>query len=280
MKEITIEEFFFDVSLYKNIYIEKEIDEDDKKEIKPPKSISVRMEYSTLVSILNFHSMNSIEGYNAIKKCETTFAGEGSIGRGGVIRHPSDYDFIEVDIVCRRYETVYKYFLYIIDIDSGYVVQKIGQFPSLADLHLAKIKQYDKLLKDEATEFTKAIGLYAHGIGIGSFVYLRRIFENLIWNTAKEHKTDNEYKEFMTLRMDEKIKDLKDHLPSFLVENKEIYVILSKGIHELTEDECLGYFDAVKTGIEFILDQKLEQEKNKKKKEEAQARIKAIKSRL
>ena len=84
----------------------------------------------------------------------------------------------------------------------------------------------------------------------------------------------------MTLRMDEKIEDLKDHLPSFLVENKEIYVILSKGIHELTEDECLGYFDAVKTGIEFILDQKLEQEKNKKKKEEAQARIKAIKSRL
>ena len=277
MKEITIEEFFFDVSLYKNIYIEKEIDEDDKKEIKPPKSISVRMEYSTLVSILNFTSINSIEGYNAIEKCETTFTGD----RRYIdpTRHPDDI-CVEIKILCRRHGTVYKYFLQIYDIDSGYVVQKIGQHPSLADLHLAKIKQYDKLLKDEATEFTKAIGLYAHGIGIGSFVYLRRIFENLIWNTAKEHKTDNEYQEFMTLRMDEKIEDLKGHLPSFLVENKDIYVILSKGIHELTEEECLGYFDAVKTSIEFILDQKLEQEKNKKKKEEAQARIKAIKSRL
>ena len=40
------------------------------------------------------------------------------------------------------------------------------------------IKQYDKeLRKPDLKEFTRAIGLAANGVGIGSFVYLRRIFE-------------------------------------------------------------------------------------------------------
>lgn len=69
--------------------------------------------------------------------------------------------------------------------------------------------------------------------------------------------------------MDEKIKIIEDYLPEFLVENRSLYAILSTGIHDLTEDECLQYFEAVKIGIEQILDEKIIQ------KEKADKAVKA-----
>ena len=38
--------------------------------------------------------------------------------------------------------------------------------------------------------------------------------------------------------MDEKIVMLRTELPQFLVDNREWYGLVSKGIHELTEEEC------------------------------------------
>ena len=68
--------------------------------------------------------------------------------------------------------------------------------------------------------------------------------------------------------MDDKIKFLKGNLPAFLVENHSIYGILSKGIHELSEEDCKNYFTILRESIELILDEKLEQlQKDKKKKE-------------
>ena len=61
----------------------------------------------------------------------------------------------------------------------------------------------------------------------------------------------------MKARMDDKIQMVKDYLPEFLVENRTLYAILSKGIHDLSEDECLQYFETVKIGIEQILDEKI-----------------------
>ena len=160
---------------------------------------------------------------------------------------------------------------------------KIGQYPSIADFHIYEIKQYDKLLsKDVLKEFTKAIGLAANGVGIGSFVYLRRIFENLILESFEEAKQEGKVEEetFSRSRMDEKIELLEDYLPSFLVENKSIYSILSKGIHELDENTCLEYFETMKLGIEIILDQKLEKKKQKEKEEEAKKRIAQLNGKL
>ncbi|RXK82895.1 hypothetical protein [Filimonas effusa] len=60
-------------------------------------------------------------------------------------------------------------------------LQKVGQYVSIADIHISQIKAYDKVLsKDLLKEFIRAIGLAANGVGIGSYVYLRRIFESLL----------------------------------------------------------------------------------------------------
>jgi len=140
-------------------------------------------------------------------------------------------------------------------------ITKIGQYPSLADLATVEIQKYRKILGSERyAEFNRAVGLASHGIGIGAFVYLRRIFENLIEEAHKLEMASSGWNEelYQKGRMDDKISLLKRTLPEFLVKNKSLYSILSKGIHELGESECLSAFPITKLGIELILDEKLE----------------------
>jgi hypothetical protein len=174
------------------------------------------------------------------------------------------------------------YFYVYLDKASG-IFQKTGQFPSIADFHISQIKKYDKVLsKDSLKEFTRAIGLAANGVGIGSFVYLRRIFEQLIEEAHIKAKEDSGWDEdnYNRQRMAEKIGMLNHHLPDFLVENKSLYSILSVGIHSLKEEECLMYFETVKVGIELILDEKLEEFNKKKKIEEAKQKLAAVTNKI
>lgn len=148
-------------------------------------------------------------------------------------------------------------------------IQKIGQFPTILDLeNNTELNEYKKELGiDKGREFHKAIGLASHSVGVGSFVYLRRIFEDFIFqakNKAIEDKAITE-DDFIPKRMDEKIELLSNYLPHTLVEHKEYYSVVSKGIHELTEDECLKYFNTLKMGIEVILDEKIEARKKEEK---------------
>lgn len=163
----------------------------------------------------------------------------------------------EVVLVCSREKKHQLYFLFRV---RGRTMQKIGQFPSLASLNLYDVKQYSSVLKPEPfRELTKAIGLAAHGVGIGSFVYLRRIFEGLVEEAHMAARAEASWVEatYQQARMSEKIQLLASHLPTFLVENRVLYGVLSKGVHELSESECLAAFPAIKLGIEIILDAKL-----------------------
>ena len=114
----------------------------------------------------------------------------------------------------------------------------------------------------------KAIGLASHGIGIGAFVYLRRIVERLIEDAHKKSKENDNWDEdkYQRAKVTEKIKLLNvAHLPSFLIDNSHLYGILSKGIHELTEDECQKMFDTIMDCIEAILDEKIFEKEREKK---------------
>ena len=53
--------------------------------------------------------------------------------------------------------------------------------------------------------------------------------------------------------MSERVKMLDGYLPEVLINNTTIYGILSKGIHELSEEECRKYFPVVKECIYQIL---------------------------
>ena len=144
---------------------------------------------------------------------------------------------------------------------------KIGQYPSVADLVIPEIAKYKSILGKQYREFSKAVGLFAHGIGIGSFVYLRRIIENLVFDkynqVADELGISKE--DFEHLKFDIKIETLKDYLPKVLVTNKNVYGIVSKGVHELSEEECREMFPYIKAGIELMLDDLLAEKERKEK---------------
>jgi hypothetical protein len=167
--------------------------------------------------------------------------------------------------VCTRCEKHNLCFVFRVSKDK---IAKIGQSPSIADLHLPRINKYRKVLRnDQFRELSKAIGLHAHGVGVGAFVYLRRIFEDLIAEArlvaCKTQGWDEEA--YQRGRMDDKILRLADNLPAFLVENRSVYSILSSGLHELTEEECLGYFEPVEGAIELILSERLAQREREEK---------------
>lgn len=170
------------------------------------------------------------------------------------------YDFWRVQLVCRRKGEVLRFFV----LKGHKWCMKVGQHPSLVDIQFGPIsKKYSKVLDNESLFlFKRAVGLAAHGTGAGSFVYLRRIFEKLIRDTYSEHQDALTVtaEDFKGLHMTEKVDALKVFLPPQVVKMKPLYGVLSKGVHELSEEECLAYFGTMKLSIELILDAKIETE--------------------
>jgi len=249
MPKFTLEKFLFDIPIYTKI----QIDESNLPDFRS----------------LFYYNIADVEGYNPYTKMSTTYS----------MYSPLDKSFEKkggiqsVAIQCKRYGDILTYYCFW-DAESN-ILMKVGQYPSVADIHIGQIKQYDKLLpKEKLKEFTRAIGLAANGVGIGSFVYLRRIFEYLI------NETYNNEVDFQKTRMDEKINLLKDYLPPFLVQHKTMYSILSLGVHELDEDTCLAHFDTLKVGIEIILDEKLEEARKQKKIQEASKKLQLLNQNL
>jgi hypothetical protein len=135
--------------------------------------------------------------------------------------------------------------------DMTVTITKIGQWPSLADMASAKFAEYEKLISHEdLAELRRAVGLAAHGIGIGAFVYLRRIFERLV-----QRAEIGAGKDPTGLRMDERIAALAGVLPDFVVKNRKFYGIVSTGIHELSEQDCVEAFSVVEAAVLLMLDE-------------------------
>ena len=152
--------------------------------------------------------------------------------------------------------------LYVLFYRSSSDLTKVGQFPSKADMDFGAL---DEAHKELSTHFRRelgtAIGLYSHGVGIGAFVYLRRIFEQLVEEARQVAKEAGELDEevYDRSKMVDKIKLLSGHLPSRLVRSAHMYGILSKGIHELSEEECKAKFVLIRQAIHLILSQRHEE---------------------
>lgn len=220
-----------------------------------------------------FYDHIRIDGYNPFRSVESTFQ----------LRYPIDASHVcgeetrTLRFDCQRYEDS-MYVLVHFDEEKDYI-EKVGQYPSMADIHISQVKKYRKVLGESyIRDFTKAIGLAANGIGTGSYVYLRRIFEHLIVEIADEAIKNGEIKkeDFDSGRMDDRLKLLSSHLPEVVLENKPLYGVLSAGIHSLSEEDCLAYFPVVRTVVELILDERENQRQVEAKKKKAKEQLGGI----
>jgi len=190
----------------------------------------------------------------------STFKFGGSRGGGAGLKSDDDWmlkaGMFDIVMSCQRKGHQYVFSFYY----DGAELLKFGQLPSLEDIVGADIAKFRPLLRDGYfAELRRATGLASHGIGIGAFVYLRRIFEKLIHDHHRMLSDDGKAVEkFDRLRMDEKIDALKDVLPPALVRHKAAYGILSVGLHELDEDSCRKHFPVVRAAIIEILEQDLQ----------------------
>ncbi|MFR7934495.1 hypothetical protein ACSXCO_00430 [Clostridium perfringens] len=160
-------------------------------------------------------------------------------------------------------------------LDNKLILKKIGQDPSFLELNFyeydnkyRKLKFYGQIKED----FKKSIHSYYDGLGIGAFIYLRRVLEKIIeykFNEVNNKLTKDEviYFKKKGQKFSEKVKILKEYLPEYLTANHQIYSILSEGVHKLSEEEVNKYFETIKKCIYIILDDLLyEQEQHKLRK--------------
>lgn len=233
------------------------------------------------------NKLKTLDSYCSICKKETTFISKQSDKHAlsETLAQISDTvigDELNLNIILSKFGTFQRVFkcprpqsdeshdqIFFFRVKDSKII-KVGQTPSIADLENRNINKYRELDENIYQELNRAIGLSSHGIGVGSFVYLRRIIEKHIVAPKIQDLIKNKQitvEEIYSSDFKKKIDILKDYLPPFLVDNKKIYSILSKGVHELEEQECRDFFPVLRTSIEIILDEQIEKmERDKKNK--------------
>lgn len=190
-------------------------------------------------------------------------------------RHPSTEEyykgkeyFVNITLRCAKCGEAHYYSL----LFKGNTVTKIGQYPSFSKSEVQNLRKYKNLISKYYPELTRSVNAYSQGMGVAAFVYLRRILEYLV---ESKYNGDASWKFIEKLKEVEKTEEI---IPEELSTVKEeIYSVLSKGIHEYEEDECMELYLAVKYVIERMLDIELERKSRLSKANEA---MKAIKSKL
>lgn len=261
-------EYFTNLPLYRRF--------DFQQDAKQTVGVSTKI-FNSLYSTTPF-DMYCVDcsSHSVFRPVERDYDGSWRIEGGQQVPNPQG-DF-RIDVVCSRNE-MHKAMMVIRVI--GTAVVKIGQYPSVADILTPDTKKYSKAIgPDLVKEWVRGIGLAAHGIGAGSYVYLRRVLEKLIESAYDRARTKDGWDEelYSRSRIAERIHLLKGELPEFLVDNRLTYSILSKGVHEMTEDECLRYFPVLNAAIELIGEELLAKVEYEKKRKETEPAIKRISS--
>ena len=155
---------------------------------------------------------------------------------------------------------------------DGKSICKTGQYPSFSRMETLSLRKYKNLISKYYTELTSAVNLYSQHLGIGAFVYLRRILEHLI--NAKYAKLPVQEGSSKFIEKLKAVEAAETVIPEELNEIKEqVYSVLSKGVHEYNEDECFELFDAVFYVVTSILDQELFKKEQAAKAESAKKAI-------
>ena len=133
-------------------------------------------------------------------------------------------------------------------------LQKYGERPRK---RLERNPVLQRFLKDDLDNYEKAVICLSYEYGVAAFAYFRRVVENninglldLVQEDAKSSGADTQVTAALAeLRKDspmsEKIKIANHALPAYLNPDglnplSRLYQVLSEGVHNLSEEECLS----------------------------------------
>lgn len=163
--------------------------------------------------------------------------------------------FLTYYLTCTNCSLPYTMYVSLEQKGTMFIVRKIGQLPSILDIHGFDFSIYKKQLEklDAYDDYKKADLSYTEHFYVGSFAYLRRIFEKMIhkYLSETEEKPDDNH-------MESKIKLIKNRFEPRIQDSlKNLYEVLSASIHELSEEQSKDFYVLLKA----IIDMQLEYEK-------------------
>jgi hypothetical protein len=147
------------------------------------------------------------------------------------------------------------------------VVQKIGQYPALT---IDIPKSLEKSLGENATIlYKKALVSRNQGYGMAAVAYIRRVVEDktddlieVVAKLAESHDVDPKTVEAVRAAItqrttyDNKLRIASTVMPKSLVPDGAnplgvLYDLVSQGIHDLSEEQCIAVADETKSVFEF-----------------------------
>jgi hypothetical protein len=163
-------------------------------------------------------------------------------------------------------------------------VQKIGEYPAYSPVTSRKV--YDLIGENHREMFLKGRRAELRGLGIGAFAYYRRIVDDQkeliidqLENVAKRlGATPDVLEVFASAKNEDQfsnaLKQIKDALPPALFVSGHnpltiLYDVLSDGIHDLSDEECLTHARTVRTLLIALADRMSEISKDEAKVKEA-----------
>ena len=164
------------------------------------------------------------------------------------------------------------------DVENTVVsMMKVGQNPAWS---IEMDKELEKMLGEHAEYYKRGLICESQSYGIGAYAYFRRITEDVIDELLEsildlvEEDEKEQYKEKLEQVKIEKIAEnkinlVKDLLPKSLQVDgmnplKKLYGVLSQGIHDETDEECMEKAEAIRGILVFLVNQVIRTKKDKK----------------
>lgn len=160
-----------------------------------------------------------------------------------------------------------------------YKVIKVGQYPdSLLFDRIVNAKIIDMLPKTVHDYYYNAAKAYTSDLHIAAFNYLRRVLEAIVQNGEKQCGIKPSKESKVKERIIVLVKN--DTLPNVLIEPgfNTLYSLLSRGIHELKEDECREQYHFLKDAIEIVLAHQLAEKEQAERKAKISKALNALNS--
>ena len=181
---------------------------------------------------------------------------------------------------CNKFQRIFLIAFHTEKKDKDYdslVLEKVGQYPAWS---IDMDKELEKMLGKHAEYYKRGLICESQSYGIGAYAYFRRITEDVIDELLEsildlvEEGEKEQYREKLEEAKREKIAEkkinlVKDLLPKSLqVEGmnplKELYGVLSQGIHDETDEECMEKAEAIRGILVFLVNQVIRTKTDKK----------------
>ena len=176
-------------------------------------------------------------------------------------------DVIELPYVCAGCnDFTRRYFLEVSE--NGSWIRKVGQTPPW---EISPSNEIDALLEQHSPLYRKGLVCESQGYGIGAFAYYRRVVEELtdellakVEQLLRGPEQEAYHEALVAARVAtttaRKFEFVKDHLPAILKPGGadplgRIYGLLSEGLHNLEDDDCLAHASEIRFCLEFVVQQ-------------------------